>query len=650
MSKVLWSVAFAITLTFAGAARVRAQATSNPVASAEDAFGSSEGAESVGIYDQSSVRGFSLEAAGNYRINGRYFAKNSGVSSFFLERTIVRIGYNALSLDHPGSSGVVDYKLRDPQLNEPSQLTVGRDVFEQPFAELHFKHRDRADAYSASIGASSRFRSADEQGSEGQDALLAGAVRIGPPGGARFQAFGGEYRYRRNGRFRIVLAPEAASPPPEIARGRYLGQSWATEHGARRIVGALGDMDFDEGWSARAIGVVSQEDPADKFAQLFSLIDENGRARSSVIVSPAQRSTSYSSELRVGRIFRTGALTHSTAINARWRETHARFGGERFVTVGETVLGRSAQRIEFADPKELQATLRDHISQRGFGIAHQSALQNRFRMNAGVLYSTYSKQFTDDARKAMSNESAKWLHNIGAVLTLTDGLELYGSYSRALEEAGTAPAVATNANAVLEAAIAAQREVGLRLGLDADLTLFVAGFDVRKPNVGIDAATGAFGYIGDVTHRGLETSLSGALSSRLTAAIGAVYMEPRVSGARVDLGLVGERPVGVPEWRAVANVDYRITSRLSLDLGLEYIGEHAARSRLSAKAGAQLSLPASTVLDIGARYHIDAFLTPITVRAQLTNALNDFSWRTAPGETIDYSPERSLRVLLTAEF
>ena len=60
------------------AARTHAQATANALAVAEDAFGATQGAESIGIYDETAVRGFSLEAAGNYRINGRYFVKNSG--------------------------------------------------------------------------------------------------------------------------------------------------------------------------------------------------------------------------------------------------------------------------------------------------------------------------------------------------------------------------------------------------------------------------------------------------------------------------------------------------------------------------------------------------------------------------------------------
>ena len=59
------------------------QATANAVVGADDAFGFIAGDEAVGIYDATAVRGFSLEAAGNYRVNGGYFVKSSGVSSFF---------------------------------------------------------------------------------------------------------------------------------------------------------------------------------------------------------------------------------------------------------------------------------------------------------------------------------------------------------------------------------------------------------------------------------------------------------------------------------------------------------------------------------------------------------------------------------------
>lgn len=650
MRSTAWSAACAVAGFFVFTELAYSQATANAVVSAEDAFGSSEGDESVGIYDQTSVRGFNLEAAGNYRINGRYFVRNSGVSSFFLERTTVRIGYNALALDYAGPLGVVDYKLRDPQLGEPSQFTIGLDSYEQPFAELHVKHRNPAETASVSVGVSSRFRWANEQGGDGRDALLAGTARINLTDRSQLQMFGGEYRYRRSGRFRVALAPAADSLPDEIDRGRYLGQSWATEQGARRILGGLATADLSDGWSVRAIGVFSQEAPDSKFTQRFSVSDADLPALSDYVVSPRQRSHSYSGELRLGRTFLTRDLANNVALSARWRDSRNRYGGERVIDTGLTTLGEPVTPVEFPQLDGSDASLHDRIEQQGFGVSYQMALGNRLRANGGLLYSNYEKRFTDDTGTTTSNESAPWLYNIGAAARLTDHWELYGSYSRGLEEAGTAPPTATNANTVLEATIATQGELGLRYAIHPELKLILAGFDTRKPQTGIDARTGAFEFIGDVRHRGIETSLSGALTSTLTTVLGAVYTDAEVTGINIDSGRIGSRPVNVPPWRAIANLNYQVNPRFSVDIGVEYVGERAALSRTQSGTGSQLLLTDSTVVDIGGRYRIQAFQVPMTVRAQMLNVLDEFSWRSAPGETLDYTPQRSVRLLLTTEF
>lgn len=115
-------------------AAARAQADANAVKSASDAFGYRRGDESVGIYDERSVRGFSLEAAGNYRLNGTYFVKNAGTSNIFIESSSVRIGYNTLSTILPGPSGVVDYRLRDPAPGEQDLATFSLEAYGQPIA------------------------------------------------------------------------------------------------------------------------------------------------------------------------------------------------------------------------------------------------------------------------------------------------------------------------------------------------------------------------------------------------------------------------------------------------------------------------------------------------------------------------------------
>jgi len=50
-----------------------ARAAENAVRSAGDAFGTSIGRETIGLYNAGNVRGFSPTAAGNVRIDGLYF-------------------------------------------------------------------------------------------------------------------------------------------------------------------------------------------------------------------------------------------------------------------------------------------------------------------------------------------------------------------------------------------------------------------------------------------------------------------------------------------------------------------------------------------------------------------------------------------------
>src|SRR4029453_17733530 len=217
----------------------QAQANANVVKGASDAFGFTSGDESIGIYDETSVRGFDLEAAGNYRINGTYFVKSSGVSNFFLETRTVRIGYNTLNSVLPGPSGLVDYRLRDPAEGEPSLLTVGLDVYRQPYLDLLVKHRSNDDQLSLAAGLGLVFRLRDEQGAEGSSWILAGTLRK-TVGATTLRLFGGEYQYRRDGAFRFDPGNETL--PPHVKRGDYLGQEWANKYGQRRIAGLLGEV------------------------------------------------------------------------------------------------------------------------------------------------------------------------------------------------------------------------------------------------------------------------------------------------------------------------------------------------------------------------------------------------------------------------
>jgi len=639
----------ALALLATSATTALAQATANPVTTADDAFGFTIGDESVGIYDASSVRGFDLEAAGNYRVNGGYFVKSSGVSSFFLDTTTVRIGLNTLNVDLPGPSGVVDFKLRDPAAGEPSQLTAGLDEYEQPFLDLLLKRRSGDGRFSGALGLGLVFDKKDAQGGDdGQSWLLGGTARA-TLGAATARVFGGEYNYERAGTFRFTLDDPAERP--RLKRGRYLGQDWARSKGQRRIAGLLLDTPLGAGWTAGATGVFSQEDPTRAASQLFLGLDGDLQARSLVIASPQQRATAWSGEARLGWTGETGAAAHRLTFLARGRRSRHSFGGDRVLDLGRVGLDQPIPAVARPDLSGARANLSDETDQWGLGASYRLSWANRLTLNAGVLRTDYEKTFIAADGVARSRAVAPVLYNIGGAVRVTPDLDLYGSYSRGLEEAGAAPSSAANRNEVLNAIRVTQREIGARYAVSDDVTLVVAAFQTEKPYAGLDAATNVFRTLGSVRHRGVEASLSGRLNEALTVVVGGVWLDPAISGDEVESGVVGRRPLGVARLRGVANLNYTVAAvpGLSLDAGLEHVGARPFRAAVGPD-GRQPRLPAEWEANFGLRYRLSVAGWRPTLRAQVLNAFGGYGLSVNGAETLDYSAPRRVRVLLTTEF
>ncbi len=94
----------------------------NPTAKSEDAFGRSVGQESVGIYNPGDVRGFSTIDAGNVRIEGLYFDRQTDPTNRLVEGSSIRVGIAAQSYPFPSPTGISDYDLRrvgDEQVISP---------------------------------------------------------------------------------------------------------------------------------------------------------------------------------------------------------------------------------------------------------------------------------------------------------------------------------------------------------------------------------------------------------------------------------------------------------------------------------------------------------------------------------------------------
>lgn len=270
------------------------------------------------------------------------------------------------------------------------------------------------------------------------------------------------------------------------------------------------------------------------------------------------------------------------------------------------------------------------------------------RLNAGLLKTHYRKVFTAaDGFRATSSVSPL-LPSFSLSWQATGRLEVYASYSRGLEEAGTAPSSAVNRNQVLGAIKVTQREVGVRYQLGPSITAVAAAFETVKPYAGLDAG-GVYRTLGDVTHRGVELSVAGSPAPGLSIVAGAALIDPKLRGVEVDRGRIGARPVGVPDLKAVASVDYALPGLkgLSADASFAFTGSRAARSTPSA-GGGQLEVRSLATLNLGVRYGFKLAGHALTARLQVLNALDAYGWDVNSSETLNYNAPRRFRLAVTA--
>ena len=83
--------------------------------SAEDAFGTQTGTQSVGLYSLNDARGFNPQQAGNLRLEGLYYNQTAPyINQCLVRDTTMRVGIAAQSVAFPAPTGVADLRLYVP--------------------------------------------------------------------------------------------------------------------------------------------------------------------------------------------------------------------------------------------------------------------------------------------------------------------------------------------------------------------------------------------------------------------------------------------------------------------------------------------------------------------------------------------------------
>lgn len=595
------------------------RATDNALAAAEDAFGTSVGNESVGLYNNSSARGFSPIEAGNVRIEGLYFDQKAGLGTQLVRGSNLRVGLSAQAYPFPAPTGIADYRLRLPGDKTIHSAVVGVGPFDMASFDLVSQVPIIGSRLGLVAGAS--VNNDAHRDFETNSLIWSGSALLNwmPRDNIQITPFWGRSE-AHDQETRPGIYTAGSYLPPAFHRRPYFAPDWADGQSRDTNFGLLTSVAAASGWSIRSGIFRSLATVQENYVISLRNTQRDGSGRVEALADPPSYSGSYSGELRIARRFVEGNRAHTIYASLRARDSRRIFGGGDREDLGPGMVGIDAI---LPEPTFTFGPQRKDIVKQGTaGLSYGVNWLNVGEFSAGVQKTHYTRSLMPLGGAVLTKTTSHpWLYNATVAIFASPSLVFYGGYTRGLEASGIAPDSATNRGEALPANITRQADAGVRYALGPHLRVVAGIFEVSKPFLDRDASN-LFQTVGRIRNRGVEASISGEPLPGLTVVAGAVLLEARVSGFTVDQGTIGEVPISASPRTLNLNVQYGPASwkGISVDADVENLSDHVADRRNT------FDIAGATTLNVGGRYRFKVGESPASLRLRVENVTNAYDW------------------------
>jgi iron complex outermembrane receptor protein len=634
--RILWTfLVFVVPL----APAAEPQTNTNVVAAAEDAFGISLGPESLGLYNAGSVRGFSPLAAGNLRLNGLYFDQQGQTIERLVNETRIRVGLSAVNFPWPAPTGIVDYLLRRPE----DSRALSSIFYFGPYQNREVDLDGHESFWNGRVGiaAGASYHTEEDLPGWSYRVTSFGLLPQWTPGkDLVLRAFWGR-RSVFDQPTQPTLYLDGGQSPQRVPQ-RYFGQNWTAADYSTEDYGALVSARLNQNWTVRAGVFRSLYDVPRSHLDLYLNTSSDGIGDHVVVAEPDQSYNSTSGEVQLAYALAGKSWHQEVIFGVRGRNTRSLYGGADSVDFGLGVDGKYSpiSRPNFVFGNRTVDRVREYSPEASYSVGW-----NRYvYYTVGIQRPDYIRLVADPGSGNSTSVVRPSLYNSSLVVRPTMRLTLFGALTRGLEDAGIAPANASNRGAVLGATRSSQQEVGVTYSLTPGATLTTAGFEIRKPYFALDAR-GLFTNLGEERHRGVEISLNGQVSSGLSLVAGAMLLAPEVT-ANSAAESIGRRAIGQPGWVAQLSVDYRMPRLLQLSVDCTV----GARGSEMARVDNRAEVPGYTTLDLGMRYRLSLGRVSPVLRVQLLNATNTYNWFVGGDGGLQASAPRRVWAYLITDF
>jgi len=593
----------------------------------------------VGYYENFVIRGFALNPASSYKINGRTITGEQNVALENKQQVEVLKGLAGLQSGVSEPAGLVNYVSKRPEnvrsvtvsTNEHGERYLATDIGgwlgteQQVGVRINLAHED--------------IRSYVDHADGKRDfASLALDWNISPNALLQLNAEYQDREQRSVPGYQLLggtEVPHHVSPKDLLAY-----QSWSNPVGIRSLIlDGLFEYRFNDAWKASFSASRSRVviDDYSTFAwgcygaascantAVPNHFSAEGDYDISDYRSPDDTRSNDEAQAALNGQFDTGFLKHDLTFGTTAfrrlvdrRKSVNEYIGEGNIYQPSPVLepydgplGHTYRRL---DSRQYGLFASDRIS---FNEQWQTILGGR---QVRLDEETYN-QAGDTTRHT---QRSVFLPQVALIYKPRPDTSLYASYSKGLSLGGEAAWFSSNADEVLPPTTSRQLEVGIkrdfqRLSLTAALFQITEDLQYNRPN---DDGTTTFVQQGKQKNVGIELSANGRVTSDLQVSASVAAIRAQVSGSGTD-DYDGHQAINVPKLRASLHGDYSIPGVPGLALlgGVQYSASKYANREATVKVDDY------AVFDVGGRYTTKVGDYATVLRLTVDNLFDKRYWR-----------------------
>ncbi|WP_417068429.1 TonB-dependent siderophore receptor [Niveibacterium terrae] len=592
----------------------------------------------VGYYENFVIRGFALDLASSYKINGRTITGEQNVALENKERVEVLKGLAGLASGIAAPAGLVNFVTKRSE--EIRTVTAGTNDQGGRYLATDLGHWfDTDHRYGARINLAWEDIQSYVEHTDGKRKFASLAIDAKPSSQLDIE-FDAEFQDKSQRSASGYQLLGGSTLPSDFSPRRLLGyQSWADPVTNRALnLGARAEYRFTENWKGALSASRSRTRIDDNVAFVYgcyyvascsagtpgNAFSRDGQFDVYDYRSPAEVRINDEVEARLAGRVETLGISHELSLGASGFRRTVDSGNPVYDYVGTSSL---SEELSFSPSPTTPGTPYRRLDSRQNGIfaTDRILFSPRWQALLGARETRIAeKAFASSGDTTRDTTQSVFLPQAALIFKPQANTSLYASWAKGLSQGGTAPWWANNGNEILAPTQTRQTEAGIKIEAGA-LSLSAALFQARQVyQYARPEADGSYSFVqqGWQKNRGFELSATGQVHPRLRISASAAAIRARAE----DTGTAayeGHQAINVPRLRASLYGDYAVPGFENLGL---LAGLQASSSKTATRAGT-VSVPGYAVFNVGARYATQIAGHRTLLHLAIDNVFDKRYWR-----------------------